>query len=269
MKTKVSLSKAKSVAQKAALKAGKYIKKNRTQVKVKGQKDRQDIVTNIDLGAEKIIIDLISNNFPTHNIISEETGSVQNQSDYTWVIDPLDGTKEYFRGLPFYATCIALQSKKEILAGCVYIPETNEIFSAAKGLGSFKNGVPIQVSTQNQIDSSFITCHPPNYKVKEPKLSNYWQTIIQVSKKAYRVRPTSYDNIYLPYLAQGGFEAYFVLIEEGPKWWDLAPGIIIAQEAGAVVTNLKGDSLNPGSIKGGVVVSNGLIHTQLLNLLNK
>lgn len=266
----INLKKTKDFAEKLAKRVGKFLLEKQDKVEILEFKDKQDILTNIDLQAEKIIVNAISKNFPNHNINSEEVGIIDNNSEFTWVIDPLDGTKEYFRGLPYYSVCISLENRKEILIACIYIPATDELYSAAKGFGAFENeGLKLKVSIQGKLDHAIIAAHPPNHKVKEPGFSKIWNILAKVAKSSYRLRPTAYDNIILCYLAKGAFDAYFVLIEKGPKWWDIAPGLSIAQEAGAKVTNRYGDPLVMGNFKDGIIVSNGKIHDQLLKILKK
>lgn len=265
----INLKKTKDFAEKLAKRVGKFLLEKQNEVEILEFKDRQDILTNIDLQAEEIIVNAISKIFPNHNINSEEAGIIDNNSEFTWVIDPLDGTKEYFRGLPYYSICISLENKKEILMACIYIPGSNELYSAVKGLGAFENkSLRLRVSNQRKLDSTIIAAHPPNYKVKEPEFSKNWNILARVAKCSYRLRPTAYDNIILCYLAKGAFDAYFVLIEEGPKWWDVAPGLLIAQEAGAKITNRYGDPLTMDNLKDGIVVSNGKIHDQLIKILS-
>lgn len=269
MSPSINLKKSLKVAEEAARKAGGFLTENQDKVEVLKFKEREDILTNIDLEAEKIIIEAISKEFPKHNIHSEEAGIINNHSEYTWVIDPLDGTKEYYRGLPYYSSCIACEKKDEILLACVFIPEANELFSAAKGFGAYKNGkTKLQVSEQERLSHAIIAAHPPNYKVKEPEFTQTWQILARMAKSSFRLRPTAYDNIILCYLAKGGFDGYFVLFEEGPQWWDIAPGLLIVQEAGGKVTNRHNQKIKNESLKGGIVASNGRIHQQLIKILS-
>ncbi len=264
----IDLGEAQKFSNKLALEVGKFLLQNQDKITIKKFKDRQDIQTDIDLRAEKIVVGALQKRFPNHNIHSEEAGIIKKNSEFTWIIDPLDGSKEYFRGLPDYFVCISLEDEREILLSSIYIPRTNLLYSATKGKGAHENDRKIQVSSQKRLSHAIITCHPPNHKVSEPKFTNVWETMARVAKFSYRLRPHNYDNQYLCYLAKGAFDGYFLLIEQGPKWWDVAPGLVIVKEAGGKVTDRRGKPLKNGNLKEGIIASNGKIHNQLLKILN-
>lgn len=215
----LDLKKAQNVAEKAVLTAGNFLKDFQQDVLVEKQKDSVDIQTDADLKSEKICIDIIQGSFPNHNILSKEIGLIDNQSPYTWVINPLDGTKEYFRGLTTYSTLISLETKKELLVGACYVPSTQELYFASKG------------------NKAFILCHPPSHKLPQKQFQKSWKTLGKITRKTYRLRPTWYDTWFTCQIAAGGFDGYFILHQYDPKWYDISAGLIIAQEAGAKVTN--------------------------------
>src|SRR6056297_3496811 len=139
----------KKTALKAAKKAGQYILKNFHQVKKKDIKTKDNfagLATKIDKTAEKIIKKIIIEKYPDHNILGEESGQSHKNSDYTWVIDPLDGTHNYLMGNPLFCTAIALTYKNEVILGVIYAPYLKELYWAEKGKGAYLNDKKIKVS---------------------------------------------------------------------------------------------------------------------------
>ncbi|MBU0619353.1 inositol monophosphatase [Patescibacteria group bacterium] len=263
----MNLKKAKKVAEDAVFKAGSFILANQDKVKVKAYKDRQDIVTNIDLQAEKIIIDILVKSFPDHNIISEEKGEIKHNSQYTWYIDPLDGTKEYLRRLPVFNVNISLETVKETLLGVVYAPRFNELFTAVKNTGAFENKQPINVSTQKQLKNAFIYTHLPSYKRPKTGTKKVWDQLVKIANASYRLRSFQADMISLCWVAKGAVDAYIFLLEQ-EKWWDVAAGLLMVQEAGGKVTDLQGQPIKNCDLSQGILASNGKIHKALLEILN-
>lgn len=257
-------------AEKLAVKVGRFIKSHQNQAKVYQFKDAQDIATDIDIAAETQIIAAVSRQFPRHNIHSEEKGFLDHQSDFTWFIDPIDCTKEYFRGLPTYGVLMACQSQNQILVGCVYIPATGELYSASLNQGAYQNGQKIRVSPQNQLNQSIVSAHLPSIRLSPDELPPAWQKLADLSSHLYRLRGTNFDSLALSWLAKGALEAYLLLFGRGPNWWDVAAGLLIAQEAGAKITDRFGKPLNYSHYKlnHGLIASNGKIHSQLLHILN-
>ncbi len=262
----IDLNQALKFSQKLALQVGKTLLKRQEDVQIKAYKDRQDIVTNIDLEAEKLIINAIEKQYPNHNIVSEEKGKLNKKSDYIWYIDPLDGTKEYFRGLPIFNINITLEQKQETLLGLVYMPKTNQLFTAIKGQGAFENAKKIKVSKEKELKNSFIYTQLPNYKMSLVRTKKIWSTMDRLSRLCYRLRSFQADILSLCWLAQGGLEGFFVF--EMEKWWDVGAGILIIQEAGGKVTNIKGELIKNRDTSEGIVASNGKIHDQLIEILN-
>src|SRR3990167_9733048 len=154
----------------AAQKAGDWLKANQSNLRITKQKDIEDIQLESDLQAEELIIETISKVFPDHSIFSEEAGLLDKNSEFTWVIDPLDGTKEYLRGQRDYLSLVGLQDKNEVLVGSVYNPNTQETFTGAQNLGSNRNDQPLRVSTKKELKNSIMTMKLPNFGA-----TKYWQ----------------------------------------------------------------------------------------------
>jgi len=230
-----------------------------------------DICTDIDVGAEKIIIDSVENEFPNHSIFSEEKGILDKKSDFRWVIDPLDGTKEYIRNVPLFSTVIALEYQKEMILSVVnHVSNNFDTFSAIKGMGSYRNHKKIKVSSHKSINNSYLYYHTPNFTLEKKYAIQVWKKIVEFSRDFYRIRGMAHENIILGWLASGGAEAYIFWggdYKKGPKWYDIAPGILIAIEAGGIATNLKSEKIVHENLYDGIVVTNGKIHQELINSL--
>lgn len=260
----INLTHARSVAEKLAREAGELLLQERERVKVFDYKDRQDVVTSADLAAEKLIIDGLKREFPDHGFFSEEAGGVA-EGDYCWVIDPLDGTKEYVRGLPGVAVALALEHQGELVLGVVNAIVENQLFSAAKGLGVTLNGLAISLSKKSNLKDSFVYCYLPTYKLPQEEFDNVWNKLGRLARASYRLRGHPNINLCCGWIAMGSFEAFVQLSME--KWWDVAAGIAVAQEAGAKITDACGNALVNSDTSRGIVISNGLIHDQLIDLL--
>lgn len=262
----IDLRKAKEFAEKLALEVGRFLLKNQNKVKVLEFKDRQDVLTNIDLQAEKLILEAIKKEYPKHGILSEEKGLIEKKSSYKWVIDPLDGTKEYIRGIPLYNTSLALEKNEEIILAVVYRPCGNDLYSAAAGLGAYHNQKVISPSEQKDLSKSFVYTYLPSYKAGRGLLK-IWRRLDKIVQKCYRLRGTADENSALCWVANGACEAY-VNISNVPGWWDIAPGLLIAQEAGAKTTDVSGQSIKNKYLSKGLVVSNDKIHKELIQILS-
>lgn len=217
---------------KLILQAGQILLDHQEKFIVVNQKDAQDIATSADLASEEFIIKTIRDKYPTHGILSEEKGSINSDAEFTWLIDPLDGTKEYVRGIPQWNCSIALQYQNETIVSCVYHPYEKVLYSAGKDLGSFRNNKKLQISNINNLENSFIYCYLPSFKRNQDKYDWAFNNLNEIGKKAYRLRALADENTALCWLAQGGCEAYLNLANP-PKHHDILPGLFIAQEAGA------------------------------------
>jgi myo-inositol-1(or 4)-monophosphatase len=223
------------------------------------KKGRIDLVTEMDVRAEKLIVDQIRLRFPDHEILAEELGSHAGNGPYKWIIDPLDGTTNYAHGYRFFSVSIAIEWEKELILGVVYDPVTEELFSATKGQGATLNNHPIHVSDENQlIDSLLVTGF--SYDQEEIKKNlEYFNRMILHSRAIRRDGSAALD---LCYVACGRFEGFW---EVSLKPWDVAAGRLIVEEAGGTVTNFRG---SPSTIyRPELLASNGKIHGSMMALL--
>ncbi len=257
-----------SFAKKVALNVGKILVKEQEKVKVVRFKDRKDIATSADLASEDFVIHSILKYFPNHGVISEEKGEINTTSDFVWIIDPLDGTKEYVRGIPLWNFSMALEYKGELQVSVVYRPFERSLFSALNGEGSFLNGKKIGVSSSEELQDSFVYCYLPSYHRQKDKYDWAWNFLKEIGKNVYRLRSSSDENSALSWLAQGGIDAYLNL-SNTPKWHDIAPGLFIAKQAGALVSDINGKEISKDSFNGIIVANNKHIRDYLLKLINQ
>ena len=189
-----------------------------------------DLVTEIDKLSETKIIDKIKNKFPEHSILAEEGGSVNKDSLYTWIIDPLDGTNNYANGYPLYCVSIALEYKNEIILGVVFVPELNQLFWAAKDQGAYLNGKKLKVSQESALNQSLLATGFPYDKLTS-KYNNidHFQKIIMKVRGVRRSGSAAFD---LSNVANGSLDGFW---EFKLKPWDVAAAKIFIKEAGGTV----------------------------------
>lgn len=209
------------------------------------EKSPNDFVSDVDILAEKLIIDTIRESYPKHLIIAEEHGkSGDENSDYHWIIDPIDGTTNFIKGLPHFAISIAIMKKGKLEAGLVYQPVSDEMFMAARGQGATLNDRKMRVSNTLP-DNAIITTGIP-YRKPElmPKQIRCMKTALSHFPDIRRLGSASLD---LCYVACGRVDGYF---EFGLSAWDIAAGALIAQESGAIVSDTDGqfNYLHSGNI---------------------
>lgn len=251
----------KKTAIKAAKKAGAYLIKNfyhnhrdRATLKFK-----HEIATKTDLGAEKIILNIIKKEFPTHRILSEEAGKNYKKSDFLWVVDPLDGTTNYSMQNPIFNVSIGLFHQKEIVLGVVYAPLLHELYVAEKNKGTTLNGKKLHVSKTGNFHKSLLTfCHGHREKnIKRAiKAYNFFKL------KGFDTRQLGSAALEMAFVAAGRTESIMI---PGAHPWDVAAGTLLVREAGGKVTDFKGREWNLKSHD--MLASNGKIHNQLLKFL--
>lgn len=230
-----------NVAIKAARAAGALI--NRAALDVESvriaQKQVNDFVTEIDQAAEKTIIDTLLTAYPGHGILAEETGQQfgAKDSDFVWIIDPLDGTTNFIHGMPVYCVSIALAHRGKIEHAVVYDPSRNNLFTATRGRGAFLNDRRIRVSKRAQMrDSLIITGFPfrqgDNFKA-------HMAMVTDVMPRVAGVRQSGSAALDLAYVAAGFSDGFF---HTGLSIWDVAAGSLLITEAGGLVGNFTGEA---------------------------
>jgi myo-inositol-1(or 4)-monophosphatase len=254
-----SLSKMLSVAQEAASEAGQMLLSHlRTDFQI-SKKGRINLVTEMDLKAEKIIIDRIRRDFPDHEILAEEGGGQTGSVPCKWIVDPLDGTTNYAHGYRFFCVSIAVEWEGELSLGVVYDPVTEESFVARKGEGATLNSQPIRVSREAQLVDSLL-CTGFSYDETEiQKNLELFNRIIFHSRALRRDGSAALD---LCYVACGRFDGFWELSLNS---WDIAAGRLMVEEAGGCVTAFDGSPCTIYDPQ--LLASNGKIHADLVDLL--
>jgi len=245
------------IIQEAGREAADFIKKNADNFGDKKFKGRVDMVTDIDLGAEKIILNKIRKHFPNHSIVTEESDNKDTSSNYRWIIDPLDGTTNFVHSFPFVAVSIGLEFNGEMVLGIVFNPFIQEYFFAEKDKGAFLNDKPIRVSTNENLKSSLLSTGFPY------ELSDHFERNMELFSKIYRqaqgVRRAGSAALDLCYVACGRFDGYW---EFDLNPWDVAAGSLIVSEAGGKLSNFSGKNLDIYADE--IMATNRLIHGELL-----
>jgi myo-inositol-1(or 4)-monophosphatase len=216
-----------------------------------------NLVTEVDHASEKAIIDTIRASFPAHDIVSEEVGELLQDSEYRWIIDPIDGTVNFAHRIPICCISIGIEKAGRMVMGAVFNPFMNEFYFAERGHGATLNDKPIHVSAKEKvINACLVTGFPYTY-LDEP--NGPLQTFERFIRKGIPVRRLGSAAIDLCWVAAGRFDGFY---EHKLQAWDSAAGFIIVEEAGGRVTNLKGDPYSP--YQPGIIASNGVMHEELV-----
>ncbi len=221
-----------------------------------------DFVTEVDQAAERIIIDTLLAAYPGHGILAEESGSARGakDSEYLWIIDPLDGTTNFIHGLPVYAVSIALAHRGQVQQAVVYDPTRNDLFFASKGRGAFLNDKRLRVSKRLRLAESLIGTGFPFRK--GDNFQRYMQIFESVMQSCAGMRRPGAAALDLCYVAAGYYDGF---IETGLSPWDVAAGSLMITEAGGLVGNFTGEA--DYLYQREVVAGNPKVYAQLVSIL--
>ena len=219
-------------------------------------KARNEYVTQVDHAAEQAIIEILRKRYPDHAILAEESGT-SGEHEFTWIIDPLDGTTNFVHGFPTFSVSIALRRQDSLEVGVVYDPCRQELFTAMRGRGAQLDGKRIRVSERKDLDGALIGTGFP-YRSNARWMKVYLQMLGSVMESTAGVRRPGSAALDLSYVAAGRLDAFF---EFGLEIWDTAAGSLMIQEAGGLVTSLTGKGSHLAS--GDVLAGNPKMHEAL------
>jgi len=250
-----------TIAVKAARRAGSIINRASLNLDVLTVRHKtfNDLVSEVDSAAEQAIIEVLKDAYPEHAILAEESGA-QGESEYLWIIDPLDGTTNFLHGFPQYAVSIALSHKQRLTHAVVYDPGRNELFTATRGRGAYLNDRRLRVSKRIRLTDALIGTGFPFRELKH--LDSYLAMFREIVKNTAGVRRAGAASLDLAYVAAGRLDGFW---EMGLGPWDIAAGNLLIQEAGGLIGDFEG---NDGYLESGNVVSgNPKIFAQLITIM--
>jgi len=230
--------------------------------KISNKQGINNLVTEADHFSEKAIIEVIRKAYPDHFILSEETGELVTESEYKWIIDPIDGTVNFANGIPICCVSIGVEKKGEMILGAVFNPLMNEFFFAEKGMGATLNDKKISVGKKDKVgNSNLVTGFPYTY-LDSP--NGPLQVFEKLIRRGIPVRRLGSAALDLCWVAAGRFDGFY---EHSLNAWDSAAGFLIVEEAGGRVTDFAGNPYSP--YQPHLLATNGLIHHEMLELVKQ
>ena len=221
-------------------------------------KGEYDLVTEADRTSERFVVEQLKANFPTHDIVAEEGGGHLSGSDYRWYVDPLDGTTNFAHGFPVYNVTLALEHQGQVIAGVIFDPTRDEMFSAERGSGAFLNNQAIHVSKASKLDDALVaTGFPSRRRHQNVNVHFYYQ----LAMLTHGVRRAGAAAIDLAYVACGRLDGFW---EFGLNPWDMAAGILLVEEAGGAWSDMYGNSTDVRAPH--LLADNGLVHEEFVAL---
>ena len=252
------------VAKEAALQAGKIIQKYSGKIgkKIVKDGDKSNFATIADTEAEKIIIKILTDNFPDHSIVAEESGSRMGKSEFTWEVDPLDGSFTFGQNIPYFTVSIGLLKNNQPVVGVINHVSFNNLYWAQIDQGAFLNDEKIHVSRKKDLQETAGTLDAGHNLKRQNKMDLYINKLI--TKVGY---PFEFGSaaVTLALVADGTLDLY--VNQAFP--WDFVAGAVIVKEAGGMVTDFEGREPDWSKERLNIVASNGLIHDQILEALKK
>lgn len=250
------------VAMQAAEEAGSLLLKHASgHLKLGYKEGRANLVTDVDVLAEKCVISILRKEYPDFNIVSEESPAMMGDSQFTWIIDPLDGTNNYVHGVPFFCVAIALMENDGIVLGLTYDPVRRELFAAQRGRGATLGDLPIRVGKRTLVRESFLGCDL-GYDGEKGKA-------MLDSVSAYfpgmgGLRLMGSAALGLAYVACGRLDGY---VHPHLSPWDVAAGVVLVEEAAGKITDWQG--IPAGSDSKEVVASNEALHPEFFRMVHE
>src|SRR6185369_1801462 len=226
-------------------------------IELKGDKN---LVTEVDRESERLIVEQLRSRFPDHDIVAEEGDYPQAGSPFRWIIDPVDGTTNYAHGFPWFCSSIGLELDGEPVAGVIYNPVYDELFTATRGGGAYLNGRRLSVSARAPLNNSLLGTGFPYDCATDP--ANNFANFIAFQKSSRGIRRAGAAALDLAYVAAGRLDGFWEL---KLKAWDVAAGVLMVREAGGIVTTFDGSPYDIFNDR--IVASNGLIHEEMVATL--
>ena len=245
------------IAREAGLLLARYFER-RVSFELKGE---YDLVTEADRASEKLVVDRLRSRFPSHAIVAEEGGGHASASEYRWYVDPLDGTTNFAHGFPAFCVTLALEHAGELVAGVIYDPLREEVFTTERGSGAYLNNRRIRVSKAARLEDCLVATGFPSRKRHVNVNVHFYY---QLAMFTHGVRRAGSAALDLAYVACGRLDGFW---EFGLNPWDQAAGLLLVREAGGAVSDMKG---GPARLQGPhVLADNGLIHQEILALFGE
>jgi len=250
-----------NIAVKAARRAGSIINRatQNLDLLTVQRKGEHDYVSEVDKMAEQAIVETLLEAYPDHAILAEE-GGAQGESEYVWIIDPLDGTTNFLHGFPQFAVSIGLQHKGVLNQAVIFDPTRNELYTATRGRGAYLNDRRLRVSKQTRLEDALIGTGFPysDFSFMEA----YMKMFLELMPKTAGLRRPGAASLDLAYVAAGRYDGFW---EAGLKRWDMAAGVLLIQESGGLVTDFDGGENYMAT--GNVIGGNPKIFSQLLQVI--
>lgn len=241
--------------------AGDYLmqnfRKDKSLLKKRGMS--KEIITEYDKQSDKLIIDRLSKDFPNHNLLTEETGRIDRSSQFTWIVDSMDGSGNFAAGNPFFSVSVALVKEDKPVLAAIYAPFLDEFYTAEQGKGAFLGDSRLEVSDISDTGNAYVVACEGGSKTNERLARLYGQ----IYPKVKDMRKLGSAAIESGFVATMRADCYITL-EISP--WDVAAGVLIAREAGGIATDFKGDEWKPA--KSDLLITNARLHKQFLSLLS-
>ena len=247
-------------ALRAARNAGEVLRSFHGNLKDVKKKGAIDLVTEADIASEQVIIKTLRGAFQDHTVLAEESGKIEGDPRFQWIIDPLDGTTNYAHGLDLFAVSIAFFLEGVPRVGVVFNPVAGELFEAVAEQGAKLNGRPIWVSDRDKLkESLLVTGFPYNFSEIMPQLMERFKKCLSASQGVRRLGSAALD---LCFVASGRFEGFW---EQNLNPWDTAAGLLVLQEAGGRVTDFTGRPYHVHMKE--ILATNGRVHEEMISLM--
>jgi len=253
--------KEKELIENLARKAGDTLMKHSRQdwALLKERSTAKEAATKYDIEVDRLIVEGIKRHFTHHSLLTEESGFLQGDPDWLWIVDSLDGTGNFANFNPFFSVCLALMHQGELLLGAIYAPAVDEFYFAEKGQGAYLNGIEIQVSDVSDLSQSYILYCEGGDKNR----GRTGKLLHRVYPQVIDIRKLGSAGLETAWVAAGKGEAYFTTKIEP---WDVAPGVLLVQEAGGKVSDFQGNPWQPQTSD--LLFSNKKLHKRILDLLS-